>query len=498
MGGNTISFSSDSFLMSSLNTHFAELEGDPGLLDIMSNVFTYLPLSSIRNIRLLRISNGKSNIHCTLEEVAEKQTPPYWALSYTWGNPILEASTVPEAQREKIIYCNQAPLRVTENLFECLNQLRESGWQGYTWIDAICINQADLDERNAQVHLMADTYTNADGVYVWLGKADANTEEAMSLINTFAQHVHTVGQSGKMDQAKNLVFNDPAFYALTDPPITPFTMEKWAIIDSLLTRNYFGRLWVLQEFLMAKNILIACGKHSMSFFSLWPFCQFLLVSSWSHSFVHVRTPASVEYNQSYLSCRQASAIGFINLMTIFENSCKLGVLEDSERQSQSSTIDGATSPEERLVSFLSLLLRKSKTLAATEPKDYVIAPLSLASRFLPYGQEWAVESGDWISADYKQDIREIFTKVSILQLEKLPLLSCLGSVENPASDMDYPSWVHNYLLPTTTWPLSIREYNSTATGHWEYVDDRGKNLMSIHLIFSQVNLRCKKGLSISC
>jgi hypothetical protein len=49
-------------------------------------IFTYVPLSDIRNIRLLKILDGEGPIYCTLIEPAE-ETPSYFALSYTWGNP---------------------------------------------------------------------------------------------------------------------------------------------------------------------------------------------------------------------------------------------------------------------------------------------------------------------------------------------------------------------------------------------------------------------------
>lgn len=45
----------------------------------------------------------------------------------------------------------------------------KSAASGFFWVDAICINQEDLEERSAQVQIMPDIYSNASCVIVWLG-----------------------------------------------------------------------------------------------------------------------------------------------------------------------------------------------------------------------------------------------------------------------------------------------------------------------------------------
>ena len=47
------------------------------------------------------------------------------------------------------------------------------------WIDAICINQTDIPERNAQVSTMKRTYEEADRVLVWLGEERENSALVM-------------------------------------------------------------------------------------------------------------------------------------------------------------------------------------------------------------------------------------------------------------------------------------------------------------------------------
>jgi hypothetical protein len=371
-------------------------------------------------------------IYCELVETAE-EILVYYALSYTWGNPTADSNTIPEMQGGKFIYCNEAPLPVTEKLFDCLYQLREGGIDKYLWIDAICINQADTAERNAQVQRMGDTYANARIVFIWLGKADANTEEAISLIEAFYEYIENASISYDFDQLVSFTFNDPAFYALTNPPMEPPSLEQWALINDFLTRKYFGRLWVMQEIMLAKTIYIACGQFEVGLRPLLTFCTFLFHCSWHIGISHLRTPARLEYEQGIVALPKPSAVTFLWLAATFET-CKDSGPEHPLQQSRARDDYGATSPTERCLSFLSFLIQCGRTLHASEPMDYVFAPLSLVSRFLPSGLESALELREWLTPDYSREISEVFLTTSILLLGKLLLLSFLERIEDRGDD----------------------------------------------------------------
>lgn len=53
-----------------------------------------------------------------------------------------------------------------------LQRLREPKAAFPVWIDAICINQEDLDEKNGQVTKMGEIYSMAKTVHVWLELSD--------------------------------------------------------------------------------------------------------------------------------------------------------------------------------------------------------------------------------------------------------------------------------------------------------------------------------------
>ena len=105
---------------------------------------SYKPLpSAVFTVRLLELEPGDGDeIHCKLRNVhLGDERVQYEALSYTWGTPILR----------QFIWCDGKVLPVTQNLYNALRRLRQTNEKKLLWIDAICINQEDLEERNHQV-----------------------------------------------------------------------------------------------------------------------------------------------------------------------------------------------------------------------------------------------------------------------------------------------------------------------------------------------------------
>lgn len=79
----------------------------------------------------------------------------YLGLSYTWGEP---KPTAP-------IHINGAVVDIRQNLFEFLLEMQRQREDRWFWIDALCINQGDLDEKTAQVRMMGDVYKRVRDVH---------------------------------------------------------------------------------------------------------------------------------------------------------------------------------------------------------------------------------------------------------------------------------------------------------------------------------------------
>lgn len=134
-------------------------------------VYRYSPLTTgSRSIRLIRLLPGsdEADIYCKIFHFDLKESRHifnYEALSYVWG----------DASERKRIYITEGDssrsyLDVTVNLYSALCHLRDHGLERFMWIDAICVNQEDLEERSSQVGLMASIYASATRVVVWLGE----------------------------------------------------------------------------------------------------------------------------------------------------------------------------------------------------------------------------------------------------------------------------------------------------------------------------------------
>jgi len=109
-------------------------------------------------IRLLHIEKGEdpAPIRCKLSQVSVKSPPAYEALSYVWGDP----------EEKCMITWNNEQVPVTRNLYTALPFLRLRDGERVMWIDAVCINQNDEQERSQQVRIMGKIYKQASQVIV--------------------------------------------------------------------------------------------------------------------------------------------------------------------------------------------------------------------------------------------------------------------------------------------------------------------------------------------
>jgi hypothetical protein len=132
-------------------------------MDLLTDRRTHQPLTG-DIICLLTLQPGLFNdpIHCQLEQVSLSAGHSYEALSYAWGDA---KDTSPMILDRTLYY-------ITKNLECALRYFRYKESLRVLWIDAICINQNDLDEKSEQVLIMGEIYSRATKVYAWLGEAD--------------------------------------------------------------------------------------------------------------------------------------------------------------------------------------------------------------------------------------------------------------------------------------------------------------------------------------
>lgn len=177
-----------------------------------------------RDIRVISLQPGSSSspVRCDITKVNLDKGLAFHALSYVWGDP----------KGPRLIEVGSVQVPVTSNLYTALHHLRHPTDALVLWVDAICINQADMNERNAQVMMMGEIYSVATTVFSWIGEADKDSDVAFDIMTD-------ISESGSSSQAAQAA---SSFYL------------------SLDERPWFGRVWILQEMAQATHDpIVVCG-----------------------------------------------------------------------------------------------------------------------------------------------------------------------------------------------------------------------------------------------
>ncbi|KAK0649747.1 heterokaryon incompatibility protein-domain-containing protein [Cercophora newfieldiana] len=195
----------------------------------------YRPLdeSFIRLIRIL--PERKTMLRCELVHVSLRKPPRYVAISYAWGDAgdtrkiELEGSLVP----------------ISVSLHGALTALRQKSESVMVWADALSIDQSNDDEKTQQIQLMPSIFASADSVAVWLGPEKDDSTQAIGLLCDLASH----GSPG---------------LKLADAVSSSATRRALQAVVPLFQRDYWKRLWVVQEIFNAKDITVYCGPTKVS------------------------------------------------------------------------------------------------------------------------------------------------------------------------------------------------------------------------------------------
>ena len=183
-------------------------------------------------IRILELLPGKAEdtIHTKLAVAPLSAGTKYEALSYVWGNP---AYPLP-------IHVDGKVLKVTQNLRTALRHLRSPTESRTLWIDAICINQNDKEEKGHQVGLMGKIYRGSSNTVIWVGPSTPGTPEAFHNVEILFR----AAKDGGGDPTQNIKWN-PADAHIAKGVLTPESAPQWNHeVLTLLRRPWFTRGWV--------------------------------------------------------------------------------------------------------------------------------------------------------------------------------------------------------------------------------------------------------------
>lgn len=141
----------------------------------MATAYQYQELSKEGYIRVLTLypaTELDAPICGHLKEASLSKSSNYCALSYSWG---MNKDGCADLNRS--INLSGKSLAITQNLFEGLRRIRDQVVSKRLWIDAVCIDQSNIPERNAQVAQMANIYSCTSRLVVWLGEGESEEED---------------------------------------------------------------------------------------------------------------------------------------------------------------------------------------------------------------------------------------------------------------------------------------------------------------------------------
>lgn len=250
------------------STHPAE----PKLITAMGpqnravNQYQYASLPEGRHIRVLELHAGTGDepLHGTLSDVSlDDSTLEFEAVSYVWGAGYENAGTVDLGGGK----C----LELRPNLRDALYNLRHESAPRKLWIDALCINQYDHSEKATQVMLMAEIYARCTSVLIWLGLPGPQSQLGLEVLAFLASSDVRIGSG--------------------DAPWDQLPSgEVEAALQDILERQYFQRLWVVQEAALASHITMHVGRTAIAWSRRARTRRFLarvkmaeLSPSWQHS-----------------------------------------------------------------------------------------------------------------------------------------------------------------------------------------------------------------------
>lgn len=411
-----------------------------------SALYQHSPLPNSRSLRLIKILDIRTNIRCSIATFFLDSCPPYLALSYTWNFSVLHPEFEHDSYNDEIVSSYSTPKqitlndkihKVTKNLFEALHKLHQiEEFAGeYIWIDALCIDQDNFSERASQVLMMGDIYACASQVISWLGESP-QTDQLDNILwlqndvrDALVRFASRQGYGYLFQQSAN----DIAFLnslGLTDGSSGRLLQGgdiwlKWrsawaSFFQFKTTRQWFYRVWVVQEVALAQKLVLVCGDVFLSLELLAGLDQILWMTPWGQEMM----PRSV-----------------VRLQDIWRTSDRLekikqhfqeGGPESASMRLEAERLCGALTPEERWFSYFAFTLCEVRGQDATDKRDKIYAIIGMLSRALP------ANMANPIRPDYHLSVEEVFTSTTGALLQHLPFLWMLSLVEDRSRKKSRP------------------------------------------------------------
>ncbi|RYP25540.1 hypothetical protein DL767_008350 [Monosporascus sp. MG133] len=208
----------------------------------------------------LNPGSGEQPLECTLSIIDPTNSPVrYEALSYVWGTE----------RAENPIRCHGGTISITANLERALRDLRLPYLIRPLWVDAICINQQDVDERARQVAYMRLVYQHAGRVVVYLGPSDAGRKRAFARARELCDFRAMLLES-LPESAHQATFPSQTSTRIDEMMLDALNADPQPKDDLtvLFKSTYFERVWCIQEVAASRECIAKSGDAEINFYDL--------------------------------------------------------------------------------------------------------------------------------------------------------------------------------------------------------------------------------------
>lgn len=370
-------------------------------------IHPYQKLPGPNYLRLLEVQDADGIMSfCLKTMLLDEARDKFVAISYCWGT---------EPPSRLLPLADGTCIRIKADVESLISRVFTDCVPGeLLWIDAICINQEDVDEKSEQVRIMNEIYGAARRVSVWLGKPDGDEEEvATHLAHFYFGYVDNIHIAHVPLEKGNTVNWDRG------PDSVRKAAESWAHLVSL---PWFVRVWVIQEVCFGKLVWFHYGRLIVTF------------AAFSQSFSKIQQRLGDNFAGPDGAIRQ----GF----KIFNHYYSVREFVATPRGPKSS-YDYAFSLENIHSRFAFTL--------ATDPRDRIFALLNISDARL---------HGSCILPDYRSSTWDTFVHAAVAILTHSPRLELLGYAGlanglSSSSGKHLPSWVPDFASLSSFFPLNL-------------------------------------------
>lgn len=224
---------------------------------------------------------GQNVIRLRLKTWLFEKCPEYTAISYVWGDHNAKSSISVEV--------NGKPLELNNNAIYALEQVRQlrsdSIRTKHFWMDVVCIDQSNLDEKGHQVRLMGRIFETAVEVCACVGPREDHSEVVIDVFHNFKvlEVLHGIRKASEESGERSISVSQKLATALTSTvqacwersasvdPARELLAEFESAVTYFCNREYWRRIWIVQEVRLAKGVKLVCGSDHLDISDLTPF-----------------------------------------------------------------------------------------------------------------------------------------------------------------------------------------------------------------------------------